>query len=92
MQAVYPLDIGTTYTLSFATYITPGGAGFWGVIIDCTPEMTVDAMDGQGPGVWNTWNMSFVPTDSQTILTFQSIATGPGDVFKVDDVSISACP
>jgi hypothetical protein len=89
LQAISPLNPSTTYTLSFATNITPSGAGFWGVIIDCQPLMTVDANDGKGPGVWNTWQTTFVATNTQMILTFEALASGPGNVFKIDNVNIS---
>jgi hypothetical protein len=89
LQAISSLNPGTTYNLSFATNITPSSAGFWGVMIDCQPLMTVDANDSKGPGVWNTWQTTFVATNTQMVLTFEALASGLGNVFKIDNVNIN---
>ena len=79
---------GTTYTISFDTYITGSYAGFVGVKLNGQPYWTVDSQDHLGPGVWNTNSFTHTADSTSMTLTFEFLAGYIGAHFVIDNVSV----
>lgn len=88
IQTTGPLVAGATYTVTFATNIFDGNAGFWGVMVNNQPYRTVDARDQAGPGVWNVNSFDFVSQGGSAEVKFEVITSEPGAIFQVDRVTL----
>lgn len=77
------------YTLTFDTFFNDGNGGFIGLKINGVPQLTVDARDFGGPGVWNTITFNFTAVTGQHLLEFEFLFGTSPVTAKIDKVGLT---